>query len=441
MRVLLLAVVLVTPAVAAQLPPLPYYGGVPPLPVTFPFAGEYLVHRPADVEAALLRIERDHPELAKVEPIGESVLGDELWRITLRSPDAEPRYTAYLDGGHHAGEHLGVELVMVFLGWLVEGYVAGDERALRLLADYEIRAVPMVNPDGNYLSTRTNANGVNLNRNYPYQWGVEPGSSGDPNSGNYRGPAPLSEPESRALWEDVNATRPAAWITMHTGIAEMYWPWGWTADKAPDWRMFESLEKPFEEATNGRLDAKQGFELYAVTGANDDSGYAIFGVPGYTIEVHEDGGPQPYPNGIPAEIADQLQGLVWLVETSKLHGANVRAVSGVVGSSTVVRLVNDGWGDARNLTLRVESPGEPDAVRVVDVPARGETTVDLGELPAGAQLSGTYRRLLIGSSPVWDLTVEGEASPTSGALQIPAAAGLAVVAAAVAVALARRRYV
>lgn len=432
MRALLLAAVLLAPVALAQAQ-LPQPAAVPPLPITTPFAGEYLVHRPADVEAALQRIVEEHPDLASLDSIGSSVMGDELWRLTLRDADADPAYVAYIDGGHHANEYLGVELAMAFLGWLVEGHAAGDERALAILADYEIRAVPMVNPDGNYVGTRTNANGVNLNRNYPYQWGVEPGSSGDPNSGNYRGPAPLSEPESRALWEDVNATDPVVWITMHTGIAEMYWPWGWTADKAPDWQMFESLEKPFEEATNGRLDAKQGYELYPVTGANDDSGYAFFGVPGYTIEVHEAGSFPAYPTTIPAETADQLAGLVWLVETSKLHGANVRAIA----QGAAVRLVNEGWGPARNLTLTIEAPGEAPVVRVLDVPARGNVTVDL---PPGATVSGAYRRLLIDSSPVWQLRTEGEVAPASSGLPIPAASPLAALAlAALVVALARRR--
>ena len=42
--------------------------------------------------------------------------------------------------------------------------------------------------------------GVDLNRNFAYRWGWDnEGSSPDPSSQTYRGPAPNSEPETRAL--------------------------------------------------------------------------------------------------------------------------------------------------------------------------------------------------------------------------------------------------
>ena len=42
--------------------------------------------------------------------------------------------------------------------------------------------------------------GVDLNRNFPTRWGYDDeGSSPDPSSDTYRGPAPASEPETQAL--------------------------------------------------------------------------------------------------------------------------------------------------------------------------------------------------------------------------------------------------
>ena len=48
------------------------------------------------------------------------------------------------------------------------------------------------NPDGSAASTRHNANGVDLNRNFPYRW--------QPQDGVYEsGAGPASEPETQAM--------------------------------------------------------------------------------------------------------------------------------------------------------------------------------------------------------------------------------------------------
>jgi len=46
---------------------------------------------------------------------------------------------------------------------------------------------------------RLESYGVDLNRNYGVSWGEDTGSSGDPCAENYRGEAPFSEPETRAI--------------------------------------------------------------------------------------------------------------------------------------------------------------------------------------------------------------------------------------------------
>lgn len=84
------------------------------------------------------------------------------------------------------------------------------------------RVVPLVNPDGllRVPETRTNASGVDLNRNFPTPgWGEtalpywERQTSRDPR--RYPGPAPLSEPETRWLARHIERFRPSAIISVH----------------------------------------------------------------------------------------------------------------------------------------------------------------------------------------------------------------------------------
>jgi protein MpaA len=71
--------------------------------------------------------------------------------------------------------------------------------------------IPDLNPDGVAAGTLGNSHGVDLNRNFPYQW--QP--LGPPGSANYAGPGPLSEPESRIAAALVRPLRPRLTIYYH----------------------------------------------------------------------------------------------------------------------------------------------------------------------------------------------------------------------------------
>jgi hypothetical protein len=146
-----------------------------------------------DVLAALRRLESRG---ARVREIGQSRRGEPLWGVELGPADA-PRVSALL-GGIHATEWIGVETMLALL----------DRLAAAPPRDRRILAVPVVNPDGYReveadLRTgkrrfrRSNAAGVDLNRNWPTHFRVHRriGLSG----WNYGGPAPCSEPEIAAV--------------------------------------------------------------------------------------------------------------------------------------------------------------------------------------------------------------------------------------------------
>ncbi len=101
---------------------------------------------------------------------------------------------------------------------LAVGAIHGDETAGMRITRRLIRGapidrvhlivVPTINPDGVAANTRGNARGVDLNRNFPYRWRPLTG-------GEYSGPAPLSEPESRAAHRLIFKEKPDVTIWFH----------------------------------------------------------------------------------------------------------------------------------------------------------------------------------------------------------------------------------
>jgi beta-N-acetylhexosaminidase len=104
---------------------------------------------------------------------------------------------------------------------LVVGSIHGDEtaghtvirqlRRMRVPDGTQLWTVRSANPDGVTRSTRQNARGVDLNRNFPYRW--RPG--GRPFDTYFTGPSAASEPETRAMQRLIRKTTPDVTIWFH----------------------------------------------------------------------------------------------------------------------------------------------------------------------------------------------------------------------------------
>ena len=111
---------------------------------------------------------------------------------------------------------------------LVVGCIHGNEPAGIAIADALARGpatrgvdlwiVPDLNPDGVTSDTRQNADRVDLNRNFPWQWRP----LGPPGTTFYSGPHPLSEPESRIAARLVLRLRPqiSIWFHQHLDVVD-----------------------------------------------------------------------------------------------------------------------------------------------------------------------------------------------------------------------------
>ena len=166
---------------------------------------------------------------AEVVQYGRSVRGAALRAVRVpATAGTKPASRVLCSANIHGPELVGG---MVALG-LLERLSANEPTVVELRERAEVWVVPCINPDG-YARTwtragegslaelRTNANGVDLNRNYPFPAGAKPGrlpGAGSPHPGDatYRGSAPLSEPETRALHELCAAQQFHASANLHS---------------------------------------------------------------------------------------------------------------------------------------------------------------------------------------------------------------------------------
>ena len=230
----------------------------------------------------------DYPEIVDLTIAGQTELGKNLWVVRISDwsnetkPDGTPKEVVYIDGGHHGNEHLGTELAFLTAEHYIEGWVEGDQEVVRVLTNTELHILIMLNADGNDLDTRWNVNQVDLNRNYDHHWNEQ--DETQPGSG------PFSEAETLANSIYMNTVVPDAdlYVTMHTGVWIMLYPWGYIPDQPIDWELFHHIRDDVNTNTSEIpiRNANQG--LYQNSGTSRDYGYGIMGFPTFTFETDDE---------------------------------------------------------------------------------------------------------------------------------------------------------
>src|SRR5271157_66487 len=153
-----------------------------------------------------------HPQSVSYQSIGKTVLGQDILMFKIGNPAGG---VVLFDGAIHGYESEGSQLLYYYADWLL---TSNDSLAQHILANLCTLIVPVVNVD-DYSLNRTNAHGVDLNRNFETNWQYD--GSTDPISETYRGPSPLSEPESQALERVFQTYKPNAYVNLHDGGGEM----------------------------------------------------------------------------------------------------------------------------------------------------------------------------------------------------------------------------
>jgi len=260
-------------------------------------------HNYAELTEALTTLAKNNPDIVRLSSMVKTQEGRDIWvvRITSDFNTADTKPATIFMGGHHAREHLSVEMPLMLAQHLVAQYRAGNQKVVGLINSRDIHIIPVVNPDGMeydikdgaykmWRKNRTrNANGtlgVDLNRNYSYQWGTG-GSSSDPASDTYKGPQPFSEVESAAVKNYVEAhSNITILLSVHSFSKLILYPWGHkynSIETGADLQVHSTMARKMAE-WNGYA-PKQSSELYIASGDTTDWSYGAHKIISFTFEL------------------------------------------------------------------------------------------------------------------------------------------------------------
>ncbi len=308
-------------------------------PQDFP-AKDAIYHNYQELTSALQDLAKKNPDLVQLTSIAQTSEGHDMWalRITSNFNNASQKPAAIYMGGHHAREHLSVEMPLMWAQYLVAQYRANDPRVVRLLNSRDIHIIPTVNPDGMEYDIKDNSYkmwrknrarnadgtyGVDLNRNYGFMWGTG-GSSTNTSSETYMGRKAFSEIETTAIKNYIEAnTNITVLLTFHSFSKLILFPWGHkysSIEVDQDKNVHQVMARKMSE-WNGYT-PEQSSSLYIASGDTTDWSYGVHKIISFTFELDPadsgfgGGGFYPGPDVIQPAFQKNLEPMLYLLEYS-----------------------------------------------------------------------------------------------------------------------------
>ncbi len=296
-------------------------------------------HNYAELSDALRIAHEENPDITSLDSIGKTIEGRDILRLRisgqLQTADQLP--AVLFVGGHHAREHLSVELPLKAIQHLLSEYRAGNEKIINLLNSRDLHFIPALNADGlehdvatgTYKAWRKNRRknengsfGVDLNRNYGYGWGTG-GSSKNPNDDTYMGTSAFSEPETQAIRDYVQAHENiSTLLSFHTFSQLILYPWGGKAQSIANQQDREVFEKMAQKmATWNGYKPMQASQLYVASGDTCDWAYGELKIFCFTFELDPAqswgvGGFYPGDEIIPQVFNKNINPILYLIENA-----------------------------------------------------------------------------------------------------------------------------
>ena len=289
-------------------------------------------------------LQENYSDIMLLESIGTTYEGRNIWMVKLSDNvnEDEDEPGVLLMGAHHGNEKPSFEALIFFIQHMVVNYSKvntdddddgtvnedpidgidndgdglvdedpSEDRVRDAIDNTQIFLIPMVNPDGveansrkncapNYgsvgLRKRITSYGVNLNRNYGYDWYlycVFPMKyhflmNALDFSFNYRGPDPFSENETRAVKNFVISHNISISLSYHSYSEVIFYPWMHTSKPAPDEDLFISIGENMSQINKYRLITGGNYIIprYGGTlGTSENWLYGERGILSFTMEL------------------------------------------------------------------------------------------------------------------------------------------------------------
>jgi len=263
----------------------------------------------AQIRAYTESLAAARPDLASNIVAGRSLQGRDQFGLRITSTVGTDKPAIVIHGLQHAREWITGMSTTYVADRLVRTYDT-DPAIHTLLDTYEFYIIPVMNPDG-YVYTWTNNRlwrknrrpnpdgtfGIDLNRNWGYQWGALPqgGSSGSPNNDTYRGPAPFSEPETTAMSQFViDHPNVLMYVDVHSYSQLVLSAWGYTDEPPPDASLFDVLNAGIVSAIHDvhgmtYVGGPTYTTIYPANGTSTDWVYGERNVLGWGPELRDTG--------------------------------------------------------------------------------------------------------------------------------------------------------
>jgi carboxypeptidase T len=266
---------------------------------------------PNKTEQKLKDLAAKYPQYTRLEQIGTSLQGRAIWALLVSTtPQADSE--AYLskpsiifDGMHHAREIMTSEVVMDVAENTLD-ILANNGDLAPLLNRWNVWVVPMLNVDGNNIvwtqsaMWRKNAHtengqtyGVDINRNYPFNWNRCNGASSNKNNDAYRGTAGGSEPETQAMMKLAKMVMPTGSLSYYSYSELVLYPYGCNGVVTGDNALIAGVANELaallpSDRGNGNYDPGTPWQLlYDVDGDSMSYMYGEFGALAITFEINQ----------------------------------------------------------------------------------------------------------------------------------------------------------